>query len=250
MTEVNYYKIFCTSDNKFEYVWGTSAPAKCPTDTAHTVDTNSIAIVKTVAETIVTIKEEDIPTGGHFCVQTVTLAVSASETKTLDISWPVPISVLEVTLHPTTAMEGDKVSVCIDPDTTIGALGASATAGDTILTVSSTVLAYLQLGFYITITDGTNLNQCNRVKNIDKPNSRITVETALTNSFSAATPTYVQMSVYMMKDYEIGSSGMPLELGTSKIGGSYIPVGKISRIKYENTTAVAKTFRAAVEYLY
>jgi hypothetical protein len=250
MTEVNYYKIFCTTDNKFEYVWDVVPPIKCPVNASHTIDTNSIAIVRTVSQNTVMIEEEETPTGGHFRVETIKMSIDANETKSLDVTWPIPVSILEVVLLPTAGMEGDKVSVGVAPNATIGALGADANSGDTILTVSSTVFLYAELGFYIRLTDGVNTNQCNRIKSIDKVNSQITVETALTNSFSAVTPTYVQMTVYMMKDYEIGLSGVPLELGKSKIGGSYIPAGRVSRITYENTTASAKTFRAAVEYLY
>ena len=101
MTEVNYYKIFCTTDNKFEYVWDVVPPNKCPVNAAHTVDTNSVAITRTVSENSVKIQEEETPTGGHFRVETITMAVAASETKSLDVTWPIPVSILEVILHPT-----------------------------------------------------------------------------------------------------------------------------------------------------
>ena len=52
------YKIFCETDNKFEYVWKPStdaAPSTCPTDTAHTCTANSVAIEETVDDSVSTV---------------------------------------------------------------------------------------------------------------------------------------------------------------------------------------------------
>jgi hypothetical protein len=46
------YRIRCTTDNKYEYIWvndGDSPPATCPTDAGHTIDMDASAIVETAS---------------------------------------------------------------------------------------------------------------------------------------------------------------------------------------------------------
>ena len=39
------YRVWCTTDNKYEYVWGTAVPTTCPINTGHTIDTNKTTVV-------------------------------------------------------------------------------------------------------------------------------------------------------------------------------------------------------------
>lgn len=251
MSEVNRYKIYCTTDSKMEYVWGTEPPTKCPTNTAHTVDLDSVAIHQTIGESVVRVKEEDIPTGGHFRVETITINSAADETKVVDISWPIPISVLEIVVHPTTGMQMDHVSVNISPNTIIGALTADVAIGATTFNVSPTVTANTAIGYHLCLTDGTNTDACGRVLAIDTTNGTVTMETPTTHAFAAATPTYVTQDIYMMYQHELAVSDTPFHVGGSKIGASYIPANTTIRITYHNSSSTnPKHFVASVEYLY
>ena len=40
------YRIFCETDEKWEYKWGPGEPTECPTNPAHTVNPNSISVKK------------------------------------------------------------------------------------------------------------------------------------------------------------------------------------------------------------
>jgi len=45
---INKYRIYCTTDNKWEYIWDTSAPTTCPVNGVHTVNANSVSILGNV----------------------------------------------------------------------------------------------------------------------------------------------------------------------------------------------------------
>lgn len=42
----SYYRIFCETDEKWEYVFSVSEPTECPTDSNHTVNPNSVSLKK------------------------------------------------------------------------------------------------------------------------------------------------------------------------------------------------------------
>jgi len=119
------YRIRCTTDNKFEY-WvlkdTDAAPTTCPKNTTHTVDTTLTSIVNTIADNIVTVKEESIATGGNFSSTTVTINAIKNTTTAKTISWPYHISVLSVDFITGQEHKGDIINVAIGKDTTIGSL--------------------------------------------------------------------------------------------------------------------------------
>lgn len=58
MTEVNKYRFYCESEAAYKTVWGEHPPTKCPDESTHTIDTESITIVNTVAENDVRVKSK------------------------------------------------------------------------------------------------------------------------------------------------------------------------------------------------
>ena len=52
MTSLVNYRLWCTTDSSYEYVWQDSeagAPTTCPTDTQHTIDTDQTSIIETLS---------------------------------------------------------------------------------------------------------------------------------------------------------------------------------------------------------
>lgn len=116
--------------------------------------------------------------------------------------------------------------------------------------VSQTVIDNCKIGYYVKLSDGTNTDDCGRVISVDTVNDKLYLETNLTNSFLAATPTYIKITVFNIKDYQIGPA-WERKIGDSKIGGSTIPKNVSVQIDYENkSNTVVKTFVGTVEYLY
>lgn len=113
--------------------------------------------------------------------------------------------------------------------------------------LTTTTAGYVNLGYYIKITDGTNTDDLGRV--IHKTTNSIFTENAPSNTYLAVTPTYVKMTVKVLKDFEIHHARQYI-IGESKLGGSAIPAKTIVCIEYENNHNTDVEFVGEVEYLY
>lgn len=143
----------------------------------------------------------------------------------------------------------DRARFCISPDTTIGAIGANVTAGDTVITVSSTVIDNINLGNLLRLTDGTNTEEYKEVVSLDKVNSTITLESGTENSFSAASPTYVQFMIEMVGDFWLGAADGVVALeGGEK--ATFIPANTVIRISFfKNGTDTKYLFIQLEEFI-
>jgi len=255
MSETLYrYRLYCTTTDTYQFVWGISAPTKCPEDGSHSIDTTSISIIKKIDSNQVSIKEENIPTGGHYQATTVSFEGMTGATGTVfleDKSWPFPINAMNISCHSTEENMGDTIDVAIAPDTIIGALTNLAPTGATGIYVSQTVIDNTQIGFYLELVEGAKVFNCGRVIGIDTTNNIIIPEFTPTSSFSPASPTYVRQTVYSVRDFKCGTP-QKFDIGTAKIGGSYVPANTVVRGMYtlNKPSATPKNFTAMIEYLY
>jgi len=118
------------------------------------------------------------------------------------------------------------------------------------INVSSTVIDNIEIGYFVNLFDGVNSDDVGRIIYKDIANSKIYVETNPTNSFSAASPTYVRQSVKMLQDYHLCQASTHI-IGSSKIGASHIPTDTLITVSYDNkSTDTDKTFTGRVEFLY
>jgi hypothetical protein len=253
MTTIYKWRIYCNTDNRWEYVWSETQPTTCPINTNHTVNNNSVNIVETLSDTIVALKENTTGgTGDHVKFDTLSFTVAPNSTYSSFISWPMPIEVLSLNFKSNDDNEDDILNCYLSPNTNdiIGTITANVSPNDTIINVSSTVLNYIQIGFYVKLFDGINNDDLGRVASIDISSSTITVETPVTNSFLATSPTYVQMRAYYMKGFVVGIAG-DYTLGAAKIGGTVIPAGLKVNFDYINVdTLFSKKLVVIIEYIY
>lgn len=247
------YRYTCSTEGEYIYEWreeSEGVPTQCKNDPAHSIDASSITIIETQEDNEFKIQEEEIKTGGHFQTRMFKLTASPNGWTELDLTWDHPVSILDAEFITTSDMTDDELQVVIAPNTIIGAITAAVSSSDTILTVQQSVIDNIQVGYGVNITDLTNSDDLGVVTAIDKVNLQITVSVAATQSFSPATPTYVRMSPYMAREYIIGHAGR-YTIGQGKIGGSYLPAGKIMRIRYNNKHASeTRYFYAELDYLY
>lgn len=250
---VDKWRVYCETDSKYEYAWrdeNQGQPTTCPVDTAHTITSGSQTIVDSKRDVEVIIKEEDVKTGGHYQARTFEIDVAASDsTKELEISFPFPVSLLAAEWVNKAAFEGDQIQVCVGMKTTIGSITENVAASATTFDVSQSVIDNAFVGQLVHLSDGTNEDLCGRIISIDSVNKKITCETATTQSFLAATPTYVKVSVEMMPKGPLDDSGRA-QVGGAKIGGSYIPANTTVTVTYFNDSGTAKKMRFVWEYLY
>lgn len=243
------YRIFCNTESQNVYQWGTVAPTTCPNNTAHSINPNSISVVDQIASNAVKIQSESVPTGGYFRSETFKVIAAGNTTTASQFVWPFNISLLMVSCTTTSEHEGDSITAEVPSNLTVGAITQDVSIGDTVLNVSLSVINYVAIGFYISITDGTNTDTLNRIISIDKINNKITLETASTHNYSAATPTYVSMTVSPLHDFEFGPP-QTYHLGQSSLGASHIPANVPIVVKYTNITADTKMLIFNCEYLY
>lgn len=245
------YRIYCNTEASNVYTWAEAEPTKCPNDTSHSINTSSISIVDERADDEVKIREESTPTGGHICIESMPLyAATGPDVQTIiNKSWPFPVSVLAINLTSYDSNNGDVIRIEMPYQKIFGFIAQDVEIGDTVITVNSTVMTNIAIGYYVRLDDGTTANDLGRVLAVDEINSQITVENATTDSFLAATPTYVKVTIRPWNDFEIGPAWRYI-IGNSKLGASYVPANEVARISYTNKTAEAKRVSVDYEYLY
>lgn len=252
MSSLYKYSFTCTTELTEKSVWreeDDAAPSKCPDDTSHTIDTNSIRITKILKDNMIKIQEEGTPTGGNFRAISESIDIAANETKIVDKTYPYNISALAIEFNSDTENIGDNIELLIGPDKTIGTITSNVNINDNVINVDQTVIDYINIGYKVNLFDGVNTENLGYVISIDKDNKTITTTDSSTQDFSTSPVTYVRINVYVIEDFKIGKNGR-WTIGESKIGGSFVPKNTIIRIIYYNNTASAKNFTAQLEYLY
>lgn len=121
------------------------------------------------------------------------------------------------------------------------------------LHVSTSVIANVNHGYTIQLTDGTNTDSMGKIHSIDNTNNYIYVENnpVVSNSYSSTSPTTsVQMTVHRIKPgFEFAAPWQHV-YGQDKVGGSDIPENTPVKIYYTNVDGVSgKRFVASLEYL-
>ena len=245
------YRIYCNTESANVYEWAETEPTTCPNNTAHSINPNSISIVDQQGPTLTTVKEETTPTGGHYRIESKNIIANAgtSITTSLQFSWPYDISVLAIYLSPNSANDGDVITITVGEDTIIGTITADIAAGTSVIPVNSTVISTIAKGYYVKLDDGTNADSLGRVIGFDSINNTITVEASTVHVFTAATPTYVKISVRAVDQLELVAN-LQYTIGMKKIGGSFIPANTMVSLDYLNKTNVPKNLVLAYEYLY
>lgn len=128
MTTVYKYRIYCQTDEKYEYIWNETEPDKCPTNTAHDIDLTSITIVEENKPDVLTVKEEDIPTGGRFQVSTISVSASGASTGHHYFFKERAITALLLRFSTTEDHKGDVIKMYTGEDTIAGIITASASS--------------------------------------------------------------------------------------------------------------------------
>lgn len=161
---------------------------------------------------------------------------------------PYPIALLAAEFNGHSSNSGDSFSFSIGENTVIGSLTSDVAVNDTVINVSSTVISNISVGRYLKLDDGIN-NDESLVIGVDEENSTVTLNDQVLNSYLASTPTYCKMNIKMVENLEL-DNGVRYELGTSKIGGSYIPANTNFTLHYNNVGGSNVRFKPILEYLY
>lgn len=255
MTTVYQYQIFCITENQFVPIWGTVPPTTCPTDTAHTVNPNSVQVLQSLTTNQVSINvitntpPNSTPLGGYYRMTSQSFSAAANTTTTQTFSYPYPIAVTSGYIVTDDTMAGDVISVGAGYGSTIGTLTANANSGDTTITITPSVVNsfYLRNGGHVRITDGVNTTSYIPVVSQNNNTNTITLATAL--PFSYSTGAFVQIAIIFIDNVTFGPGGIYRVAETSKTS-AYVAANTVFRITYTNNTGSPKTVTFVYDYLY
>lgn len=122
------WRVHCTTEgaDKFWILGEDEAtPTTCPTNTAHTIDSGKTAILNTISEVIIKIKEESQETGGNFQATTMDFNAPPNTTTSSSLSFPHPISALSLEFVTLDKHKGDILNGSVGKDTIIGNIMAN-----------------------------------------------------------------------------------------------------------------------------
>jgi hypothetical protein len=258
MVKLLKYKIYCVTDKRFEEVWlpeSASPPTKCPVNSNHEINPDSIFVDGGTEELSVEIKEESIQTGGHFRTQDFCFKCKPNDTTKYRFSFPIEISVLSFKLSVTSNMSGDKFSGIISPNTVVGLLTQDidiTNDSHKTFTVSSSVISNVFKGMIIDLFNSSDntTSDCGQIIDIDSNNNKITVENLPNVNYP--TGSYVRVGVAVAYNLTVPqrSNDFFLEVGTTKIGASYLKKNTETEVTYINNSDTEKICHVFYEYLY
>lgn len=132
MTTLERFKIFCVTDNKFEYVWKDDGvvPTKCPENSAHTIDHENIVVTERKDQNFINVRQEDVPTVGKFSIITLQVNSSANTTSVTPWWYEKQVTALLISFQSTETHKGDIVTMVVGENTPVGVLTANTVAVD------------------------------------------------------------------------------------------------------------------------
>lgn len=250
MSTVYKYRIYCDTESAWKYIYGTDAPTTCPTNTAHTVDLDSVAIVQKISPDEVTVKQ---PTDGLFMTESKEMVIpsgTAGDITVIDELFDIKTILWVTELCASASMVGDSLDVIINPDTEVGALTSTGSISDTVLNVSVNVTGTVTPGMYITITDTNSpptVQDLGKCVAVDGDAGTITLSNALSSEFLSGS--VISVNVYMSKNLHIDAEGSH-SFGVKGFQGKELPAGTVLRMLYTNNDTAAKTWYWKYSYYY
>jgi len=117
------------------------------------------------------------------------------------------------------------------------------------LNVTSSVIQYTCIGFYLKLDNFVTNDLLGQIINIDAVHNKVYVEINPTHSYLFTSPTYIRQTVYFIKNYQLSEPALH-DVGARKIGGAYIPADVKITADYANNSASDSTIVGRVEFLY
>jgi len=247
MSDIFYYRLYCSTEDKLVYYWGESPPLHCPNNSQHNIDNSSITILDSRSQQNINIIQ--IPAGltnENYRAEGQSITILPQSIFTKDYSWPYNIGIMNINLLSEIQNEGDIINGYVAPNTIIGYIINNINQGDTTFNVNSSVVQYLKIGHLITISDGVqviNIGECIAIDNVNN-----TFSTLIPSPISLSLGSYVQMTIHNLINLYLGKDS--IMLANKNLGASVIPKGIVARISYTNNSNISKTFKFMYEYLY
>lgn len=245
------WRVYCETEHINVYgllFESQGSPSGCFNDPLHVINPSSLSETDKFSNNQVTIKEEEIPTGGNFKADSYKM-ICPPGVSDHEYSFPFPVTVLMIIFHTTIEHSQHTIDILAGRDTTIGFISQPALIGENSIICSSTALQYIKLGFYLKLANDTITNELGRVIAVNKSLNTVWFETPLIDNFTVSPITFVKMTVKPVDNFKIGHPGQ-YDIGAGKIGGSYLPANSKINIIYNNPSEVTTILYPMIEYLY
>lgn len=253
MTDVYRYQIYCETEGEWKYVWDTkdNPPTTCPTDTVHTVNSGSVAVVETVSSNDVVIHQ---PTDGYFMIKGYPINIESTTPGTQMekvISFTNKIQLWTTDFNGTSDMLGDSFDVIVNADTAAGGLISTCTIGSNIIYASSTVIGNVVPGMYLKVMDVTmsppNVENLGEVLHVNSETAAVTVSNPPASEFPAGS--LLLLNIYLGKDIVIDMEG-PYKLVDKGFQGKVLPDNSTLTMVYRNNNGSSKTVNWRIGFYY
>lgn len=248
------YTLFCITENNWINTTSSIPPTYCPVNPQHTIDQNSIVkVVNTRPSSTldVSIKEETISTNGNYRFECLKCAVNSNDAQNVfNFSWPYPINCLSVKIPSGEVHRGDKINCyAIPQQSVIGQITSNISVGDNNISVSTSVINNIKIGYNICVNDGINNNYIGEISSINSSNSTVSLDCQSSNNYLCATPTSVNICFNRIKNL-VFSEPMIYDIGGQLSKAAYVQSNADIKIIYNNNSLSNKTLCILIEYYY
>lgn len=187
-------------------------------------------------------------TNGNFRVEgfSIDIAAGPGVTTTYDLSYPYNTSIRGVSLFVDTDNIGDVLNVTAAPDTVVGTITSPISLSDTVIEVTPSVIANVQIGYLIKVSDGVNTSDLGEIVGLDIPNTTITVSNPADNNYATGD---VLLTISRIKNMPLKVVG-PISIGRNELGGAVWPAGVAMRTLYTNEDSNTKKLHGIIELFY
>lgn len=221
------WRIYCATEDTWKYVWSETAPTTCPTDTAHTVNLDSISDINVLSTQTIKVDATGTPPNAtpinnHYRLETVIFDAPANTVTTESKSFPYPISLFSGRVRSDEPKRGDSLTIEIGNGITVGALTAGALTGAVTVQVSLGSLQFLAPGFLIDITDIGTSDPTGPIEivSVNTNTQIVTLSTAL--SIDCAIGSTFSVIRRVCRNLEFSEPGV-YSIGTTLFQGRYLP---------------------------
>lgn len=231
---VNNYKIYCETEATYVYGWSPTTPTTCYNDNAHTVNLGSVQMIDGISQNAIRIVEDEVSVARNISNDAISLVVPSNSTGTATYTFKFLTSFYSYRFGLSDLHTGDELTIAINPNITLGLIGADITSGATSFIGPAPLIAAGSVGYTITLTDGTNTDYMGVIRSINKATGVVVMDIPTTHSFLAAN-TLVKMTYYVMKSAPLVGHGV-FTFGEDIIGGNPVPVNTVVVVTYKNNT--------------
>ncbi len=236
MSSIVIWKHFCRTEGA--YVFSNSKDPICPVNGQHIIDPD---LTESAPQTLFT------KSNGYIQLKTVEFTALGNSTTTHVIQFDVDVSIMRIDMEIEEANRGDIIWGARSPDTPLGPITNSISAGSNIIHISPIAASQLVPGFTVSVEEGANRDDFGPIISIDKINGILTMKNNSTNNYNASTAAAL-LTIVSADNIKLGAPSS-LSIGNG-VSGSFLPSTENITIKYTNNDPSDKEIIILFLYFY